>query len=42
MPGGDRLFQIIEKINDIVEKIKLPGEYSVSATFNVSDLFCLM
>lgn len=23
-------------------KIKLPGEYGFSATFNVSDLFCLM
>jgi hypothetical protein len=42
MPRGDRLFQIIEKINDIVEKIKVPGEYGVSATFNVSGLFCLM
>ena len=28
----------MEKINDNAYKIDLPGEYNVSATFNVSDL----
>uniref|UniRef100_A0A2N9IFA2 Uncharacterized protein n=1 Tax=Fagus sylvatica TaxID=28930 RepID=A0A2N9IFA2_FAGSY len=32
------LFQILEKINDNAYKVDLPGEYKVSATFNVSDL----
>ena len=31
-------FQILEKINDNAYKVDLPGEYKVSATFNVSDL----
>jgi len=38
MPRGDGLFQIIEKINDNVYKVDLPGEYDVSAIFNVADL----
>jgi len=38
MPREDEPFQIIEKINDSAYKMKLPSEYSVSATFNVSDL----
>uniref|UniRef100_A0A2N9F337 Reverse transcriptase RNase H-like domain-containing protein n=1 Tax=Fagus sylvatica TaxID=28930 RepID=A0A2N9F337_FAGSY len=37
-PRGDGPFQILEKINDNVYKVDLPGEYKVSATFNVSDL----
>ena len=38
MPRGDGPFQILEKINDNAYKVDLPGEYNVSATFNVSDL----
>ena len=38
MPREDEPFQIIEKINDSAYKMKLLNEYSVSATFNVSDL----
>ncbi|KAK6139092.1 hypothetical protein DH2020_027172 [Rehmannia glutinosa] len=37
-PRGDGPFQVIAKINDNAYKIDLPGEYNVSATFNVSDL----
>ena len=38
MPRGDGPFQILEKINDNAYKVDLPGEYNVSATFNVSGL----
>jgi hypothetical protein len=37
-PQGDGPFQILEKINDNAYKVDLPGEYKVSATFNVSNL----
>ena len=37
-PRGDGPFQILENINDNAYKVDLPGEYKVSATFNVSDL----
>jgi hypothetical protein len=37
-PRGDGPFQILEKINDNAYKVDLPGEYNVSATFNVSDI----
>ena len=37
-PRGDEPFQILEKINDNAYKVDLPGEYKVSATFNVFDL----
>ncbi|GKV44250.1 hypothetical protein SLEP1_g51447 [Rubroshorea leprosula] len=37
-PRADGHFQIVEKINDNAYKIKLPGDYGVSATFNVADL----
>ena len=38
MPRGDGPYQIIERINDNAYKVDLPGEYGVSATFNVFDL----
>ena len=38
LPRGDDPFQVIEKINDNAYKLDLPGEYNVSASFNVSDL----
>ncbi|XP_052197121.1 uncharacterized protein LOC127804307 [Diospyros lotus] len=37
-PRGDGPFQVLERINDNAYKIDLPGEYNISATFNVSDL----
>jgi len=37
-PRGDGPFQILERINNNAYKVDLPGEYGVSATFNVSDL----
>ncbi|XP_071928128.1 uncharacterized protein [Coffea arabica] len=37
-PRGDGPFQVLERINDNAYKLDLPGEYGVSATFNVSDL----
>jgi hypothetical protein len=37
-PRGNGPFQILERINDNAYKVDLPGEYGVSATFNVSDL----
>ena len=37
-PQGDGLFQVLERINDNVYKIDLPGEYNVSENFNVFDL----
>ncbi|KAH9780584.1 Endonuclease [Citrus sinensis] len=38
LPRGDGPFQVLECINDNAYKLDLPGEYNVSATFNVSDL----
>ena len=38
LPRGDGPFQVLERINDNAYKLYLPGEYNVSATFNVSDL----
>lgn len=35
---GDGPFHVLERINDNAYKLDLPGEYNVSATFNVSDL----
>ena len=37
-PRGDGPFRVVERINDNAYKLALPGEYNVSATFNVSDL----
>jgi hypothetical protein len=41
-PRGDGPFQVLERINDNAYKLDLPGEYNISATFNVSDLSLLM
>ena len=38
LPRGDGLFQVLERINDNAYRLDLPGEYNVSATFNVFDL----
>lgn len=35
---ADGPFRIIEKVNDNAYKVDLPGNYGVSATFNVADL----
>jgi hypothetical protein len=37
-PRGVGPFQILDRINDNAYKVDFPGEYGVSATFNVSDL----
>jgi hypothetical protein len=37
-PRGDGPFQVLKHINDNAYKLDLPGEYNVSATFNVTDL----
>ncbi|KAJ9557269.1 hypothetical protein OSB04_011883 [Centaurea solstitialis] len=37
-PRGDGPFQVIARVNDNAYKLDLPGDYGVSATFNVSDL----
>ena len=36
-PRGDGPIQVLETMNDNAYKIDLPGEYGVSATFNVAD-----
>ena len=38
LPRGDNPFQVLECINDNAYKLDLPGEYNVSATFNIADL----
>jgi len=38
MPRSDGPFKILEKISPNACKVDLPGEYGVSATFNVADL----
>ena len=37
-PRGDGPFQVLERINDNAYKLDLPGKYSISAIFNVSNL----
>jgi hypothetical protein len=37
LPRGDGPFQVVERINDNAYKLDLPGEYCVSASFNVVD-----
>ena len=38
MPRSDGPFEIIEKVGPNAYKVDLPGDYGVSATFNVADL----
>ena len=38
LPRGDGPFQVLARNNDNAYKLDLPGEYSISASFNVSDL----
>jgi hypothetical protein len=38
LPRGDGPFQVLERINENAYKLDLPGEYNVSATFNVTDV----
>jgi hypothetical protein len=37
-PRGDGPFQVLARINNNSYKLDLPGQYNISATFNVSDL----
>ncbi|CAM8911119.1 unnamed protein product [Rhodiola kirilowii] len=37
-PRGDGPFQVLEKINNNAYKLDLPGEFTISHTFNVTDL----
>ena len=37
-PRGDGPFLVLERINANAYKLDLPGDYNISATFNVSDL----
>jgi hypothetical protein len=38
LPQGDRPFEVVEHINDNAYKLDLPGEYGISASFNVANL----
>ena len=38
MPRVDGPFEVLDRINDNAYKVDLPGDYGVSATFNVADL----
>ena len=38
LPRGDGPFKVLERVNDNASKLDLPGEYNVSAAFNVTDL----
>ena len=38
LPRGDGPFQVTRRINNNAYQLDLPGEYNVSATFNVADL----
>jgi len=37
-PRGDGPFKVLQRIGDNAYKLELPGDYEVSATFNVADL----
>jgi hypothetical protein len=41
-PRRDGSFQVLERINDNAYKLDLPGEYNISATFNVLIFLFLM
>ena len=38
LPRADGPFEVLERINNNAYKVDLPGDYGVSATFNVADL----
>jgi len=38
MPWADGPFEVLERINNNAYKVDLPGDYGVSATFDVADL----
>jgi len=38
MPRAKGLLEVLESINDNSYKVDLPGDFGVSATFNVADL----
>jgi len=38
MPRAEGPFEVLERVNDNAYKVDLPGDYGVSATFNVADL----
>ena len=38
MPRGDGPFRVLERVNDNAYKLDRPGEYGVSATFNIAHL----
>ena len=38
MPQADGPFEVLERINDNAYKVGFPGDYGVSATFNVDNL----
>ena len=38
MPRANGPFRVLQRIGENAYKIELPGDYEVSATFNVSDL----
>jgi len=42
MPRADGPFEVLEYINDNAYKVDLPGDYGVSATFNIADLSCYL
>jgi len=38
MPRADGPLEVLERVNDNAYKIDLPGDYQLSAAFNVSNL----
>ena len=37
-PRADGPFRVLDRINNNAYRLELPGDYGVSATFNISDL----